>query len=168
MKPKSWIDKKPEIRQLKKWEAAWLAGTIDSDGSIGLYDYGREGRRVQVQVANVCEEFLEAVRKTIGCGSNVNHLPSMSHKGRKPMFNYCLKGSARCYWLLRQIVPFLIIKQAKAKAIIKELEDKPFGRWANATKAARKKASATMTNSWKNPEIRARRLAGMRRHYASR
>lgn len=75
---KTWIEKKPEIRKLKKWEAAWLAGVIDSDGSIGLYDYGREGRRVQIQVANICEVFLERVREVIGCGSNVNHLPSAS------------------------------------------------------------------------------------------
>jgi hypothetical protein len=164
--PKPWIDSKPEIRTLKKWEAAWLAGVVDSDGSVGLYDYGREGRRVQVQVANVCVPFLDRVRDVIGCGSQVNHVHSSSHLGKKPMFNYSLKGSCRCYWLLRQIVPYLIVKKEVAARIIREVEDRPFGRWANATKEARKRQSDWAKNSWRNPGVRARRLRGMKKHYA--
>lgn len=125
-----WIDYRPEIRRFLKWEAAWLAGIIDSDGSIGLYDYGREGRRVQIQIANVCPQFLKAIRKLIGCGSLVNHVPSLSHKGRQPMFNYSIKGSCRCYRVLTQIEPFLIVKREKARSILREVRRKPFGRWA--------------------------------------
>jgi len=166
MKP--WIDKKSEIRKLKKWESAWLAGVIDSDGSIGLYDYGREGRRVQVQVGNVCKEFLERVREVIGCGSSAFHARHPSHLGHKPMFNFSLKGSNRCYWLLRQILPFLIVKKDKAQSILAEIEAKPFGRWAAATPEARKRASRQLKNQWKNPAIRARRIAGMKKYYANR
>ncbi|MFY9484453.1 MAG: hypothetical protein WAP74_02420 [Patescibacteria group bacterium] len=66
---KRWIDKKPEVRRLKKWEAAWLAGVIDGEGSIGLYDYGRQGRRVMIQIANTNLEFLQFAHEIIGCGS---------------------------------------------------------------------------------------------------
>lgn len=163
-----WIDKKPEIRRLKKWEAAWLAGVIDGEGSIGIYN-GGDGRRVQVQCGNTSRPFLEKFREVIGCGSSVmrtgQHLQtgSTSHKGRKPMFHFSLKGSARCYWLLRQVVPFLIIKQEKAKAILHELETKPFGRWANASPEARQAHSSRLRAQWADPVIRAKRLAGMRR-----
>jgi hypothetical protein len=162
----NWIDKKPEIRKFVKWEAAWLAGVIDSDGSFGLYDYGKEGRRVLIQVGNTSEKLLWRIREVIGCGSNVNYAPSYSHKGRKPMYMYALKGSARCYWVLRQIVPFLIIKKEHALSIIRELEEKPFGRWANATPEAREMASKQARTAWADPVIRARRIQGMKDFYA--
>jgi len=117
-----------EVKQLKKWEAAWLAGIIDSDGSLGLY-HGKEGRIVIVQAANVCRPFLLKIRNTIGCGSTAYHIPSLSHKGRKPMYMYSVKGAKRCHKLLKQLLPFLIVKKQKAKKVILELENKPFGRW---------------------------------------
>lgn len=162
MRVPKWIDKKPEVRTLKKWEAAWLAGIIDSDGSIGLYNYGREGRRVQVQIANVHFGFLEKIRETIGCGSNVNHVPSASHKGHQRLYNYSVKGSCRCFWILRQISPFLVIKRDKAEAIIGELCRKPFGRWASNTEEKKVLASVTGRSTWRDPDIRAKRLAGMK------
>jgi hypothetical protein len=120
------------VRVLMKWQAAWLAGAIDSDGSIGLYK-AKEGRIVVVQMANVCHKFLRQIRKTIGCGSTAYHIPSLSHKGRQPMYMYSLKGARRCYRLLEQITPFLIVKKQKALKIMKELETKPFGRWKQYT-----------------------------------
>jgi hypothetical protein len=47
-----------QVNKLKKWESAWLAGAIDSDGSIGLYK-GKEGRIVIVQMANINLPFLK-------------------------------------------------------------------------------------------------------------
>ena len=140
-KPK-WIDARPEVRVFSKVEAAWLAGVIDGEGSIGLYD-GREGRRVQIQLGNTSEAFVQRFRELIGCGSTVfRRTFAESHHGREPMFHYALKGSARCYKVLKQVLPFLIIKRAKATEILHELESKPFGRWANATPAARAEAVA--------------------------
>jgi hypothetical protein len=166
---KNWIDKKPEIRKLLKSEAAWLAGVIDGEGSIGLYDYGREGRRAMIQLANTNKSFVDRARELIGCGSGINRSQwHKSHKGRKVMFMYSLKGSNRCYHLLKQIVPFLIIKRQKALDIIRELEEKPFGRWANATPEYRKIHSERSKNQWKNPEIRKNRIEGMLKYYASK
>src|SRR5579885_387165 len=129
------IDKKPEIRQFTTAEAAWLAAVIDGEG----------------------------MRRVIGCGSSIRRVSfGKSHIGRKPMYHYVLKGSARCYWVLFQIVSFLIIKKEKAKSILNELETKPFGRWANATPEARKKQSDRLKLQWKNPAIRARRMAGIK------
>lgn len=159
-----WIDERPEVRILSKVEAAWIAGVIDGEGSIGLYDYGREGRRVQVQLGNTSEAFVKRFRELIGCGSTVFRVAFVtSHHGRQPMYHYTLKGSARCYKLLRQVLPYLIIKRDKAASIIEELESKPFGRWANATKEAREEASRRQRENWADPVVRARRLKGMRK-----
>jgi hypothetical protein len=113
-------------------------------------------------MGNTSKPFVEEMRRIIGCGSSILRIKfASSHKGRKPIYQYALKGSARCYWVLKQVVKYLIIKKKRALNIIRELESKPFGRWANATKAARKRASKTSTSSWKNPRIRAARLKGM-------
>lgn len=164
-----WIDKKAEIRKLKKWEAAWLAGVIDGEGSIGLYDYGKEGRRVLIQMSNTDERFVQRMRDVIGCGSQVNRSRMHeSHKGRKVMYLYSLKGSSRCYWILKQVLPHLIIKKHKARAIIKELEKRPFGRWVNTTVKYRKMNSDRLRAEWQNPVIRQRRIAGLKRFYRTR
>jgi len=166
---KKWIEKKTEINNLKPWQAAWLAGIIDGEGSIGLYDYGKEGRRVCIQLSNTNKEFVDKMREIIGCGSQVNRAKwSKSHKGRKTIYLYSLKGSNRCYWILRQIIPYLIIKKQKAQEIIKELEERPFGRWANATKEYREIASKKTRESWGNPTIRQNRIDGMKRYYTNK
>jgi hypothetical protein len=163
MKAPKWIDARPEIRRLTKVEAAWIAAVIDGEGSIGLYDYGKEGRRVQIQLGNTSEAFVQRFRDLIGCGSTVFRVThGGSHKGRQPMYHYTLKGSARCYRVLKQVLPFLIIKHEKAQRIIGELESRPFGRWANATPEARAQHSARQKAAWADPPRRARRLAGMR------
>ena len=147
---KKWIEKRPEVRKLLKWEASWLAAIIDGEGSIGIYDYGKEGRRIQIQMGNTDEKLILRFREIIGCGSTVYRTKiHESHKGRKPMFQYSLKGSNRCYWVLKQILPFLITKKDKAFGIINEIEEKPFGRWANATPDARRRASEKMKEIWR-------------------
>jgi len=166
---KKWIDKKPEIRKFNKWEAAWLAGVIDGEGSIGIYDYGKEGRRILIQLSNTDKKFIEEARRIIGCGSQIIRTRwHKSHKGRKQMYSFSLKGSGRCYWVLKQIIPFLIIKRSKAFKIIHELENKPFGRWANATPEYRKMHSERLKKQWRDPELRQKRINGMRNYYASK
>ncbi len=167
MKP--WIDRKTEVRKFKKEEASWLAGVIDGEGSIGLYNYGREGRRVCIQLANTNKEFVCKVRRIVGCGSQINRTGwHKSHKGRKALYLYSLKGSNRCYRALKQIVPYLIIKRKKAIDILKELEEKPFGRWLNALPEYRKMHSDRLKKQWQNPIIRQKMIEGIKRYYESR
>lgn len=147
---KKWIEKRAEIRKFKKWEAAWVAAIIDGEGSVGIYNYGREGRRVQIQMGNTDSNLVSRLREIIGCGSTVFRTRiHLSHKGRKSMYQYSLKGSNRCYWVLKQICPYLITKKEKVSGIIKELEEKPFGRWVNATPEARQNASEKMKKIWR-------------------
>lgn len=161
------LEKRPEIRKFTVAEAAWLAGVIDGEGSVGLYDYGREGRRVQIQMGNTNENFVKEMKRIIGnIGSTVYRtIFEKSHKGRKPMYHYTLKGSLRCYFVLKQVIPYLIIKKEKAESIIRKLESEPFGKWKNTTKEARRRSSLRAKKSWKNPEVRAARIAGMLRRY---
>lgn len=144
------IPDKPEVRNFSEMEKAWLASTIDGEGSIGIYDYGREGRRICIQMGNTSEEYVKRMREIIGCGSTVyRHNFHNTHLGKKPMYHYALKGSARCYKVLKQIIPYLIIKKEKAISMIEEVESKPFGRWRNCSPESRAKSSSTMKEIWK-------------------
>ncbi len=153
-------------KKLSEIDSAWLAGVIDGEGSIGLYDYGKEGRRVLIQIGNTNEQFVQKVKELIGCGSSINrqHFGG-GHKGRKAMYHYTLKGSARCYVILKQIYPYLIIKKDLAERIIKEIETAPFGRWKNCTEESRKKQSEMAKKSWQNPIHRANRILGLKRYF---
>lgn len=148
-----------KVREFTALEAAWLAAVIDGEGSIGLYK-GFEGRFVIIQIGNTNNDFVQEVRRIIGCGSKVRRNKfGKSHKGRKPMYYYSLKGSARCLRVLVQIAKYLIIKKEKARHVIYEIKSKPFGAWTKARKAAQSKRSKL---SWKNPAIRAKRIKGIR------
>ncbi len=167
-KIKKWIEKKPEIRKFKKEDASWLAGVIDGEGSIGLYDYGKEGRRVCIQISNTNKNFVDNMRLIIGCGSQINRANwHKGHKGKKQMYLYSLKGSNRCYWVLKQIIPYLIIKKSKALNIIRELENKPFGRWVNCTKEYKKLNSERLKREWQDPIIRQNRINGIKKYHES-
>jgi hypothetical protein len=109
------------------------------------------------------------IREVIGCGSVcTRHFKGTLHKGRKPLYQYMMKGSERGLKLLGQVLPYLIVKREKTEAILNELRTHPFGRWAAATPEARARASERMKASWGDPDIRLRRLDGMRRHRAER
>ena len=163
---KKWLEQRPEIRKLKKWEASWLAAVIDGEGSIGLYNYGKEGRRVYIQMANTDKAFVERMREIIGAGSNIGRFKwHKSHKGRKQIYYYSLKGSNRCYKIIKQIVSYLVIKKQKALDIIEELEAKPFGRWVNATDESRKKAAEECKKRWADPSFREMTIRKMRNYH---
>lgn len=168
---KQWIDKKPEIRTMSEPEKAWLAATIDGEGSIGLYNF-KSGRSVTIQIGNTNRAFVARMKEIIGCGSSIlerQYNSTLSnHKGRKPIYFYCLKGSNRCYWVLIQVVDYLIIKKDKAQKIIKELEEKPFGRWVNATPEYRKLHSDRLKLQWQDPIKRRNRIEGMKKFYKNR
>ena len=155
------------IRVMSLEECAWLAGVIDGEGSIGLYNYGREGRRVQILVMNTNEAFVAHVRTIVGVGSSVMRCYYTSKLAKVPrkkvIYQWGLKGSIRCVEVLKQIVPYLIIKKVLALSIIKEVERNPFGRWVNATPADRELQSKKSKKSWSDPVIRQKRLEGMAR-----
>lgn len=157
---------KKTIRRMTPEECAWLAGVIDGEGSIGLYNYGKQGRRVMVQVTNTNEAFVAKVRMVVGAGSSVMrcyYTSKLANNPRKlPVYQWGLKGSIRCVEVLKQIVPYLIIKREKALNIIKEIESNPFGRWVNATPLDRQLQAIITHKTWSEPTIRRKRLNGMK------
>jgi len=156
------------VSNLTETEKAWLAGVIDGEGSVGIYR-SADGRRIEVQVCNTHFGFITKIRDVVGCGSIcTRHFHGSLHKGRKPLDQYTMKGSERGLKLLEQVLPYLIVRREKAEAILNELRTHPFGRWVAATPEARARTSERMKASWRGPDVRRRRIDGMRRHRAGR
>ena len=165
------------IRTMSESERAWLAAAIDGEGSLGIYMVNKakpqEGRRMSVQVSNTNLAFVRRVRDIVGAGTitardYLSKLSTSQHQGKNTMYQFSLRGHIRGMQVISQILPYLIIKREKAESILEELREKPFGRWAAATPEAKKKQSNRTKQTWQNPEIRGRRVAGMKQYWARR
>lgn len=116
------------IRTLKDTEAAYLAGIIDGEGTVGLYQgfrkSGRPYKIVLVSVSNT-DETLMAWLVSIG-GGFVARDKSKSRKPHwKPSFTWAVQAHVDVLGLLKQTLPYLVIKKSRAEMIIDYLEGKP-------------------------------------------
>jgi GH15 family glucan-1,4-alpha-glucosidase len=146
------------IRTFTQPEAAWLASAIDGEGSLNMYQY-KGGRSAIIVVYNTIIAYVNKAKEIIGSGTVTRHI---KEKGRKDVFRYSMKGSGRCYQVIKQIIPYLIIKKERAEAIVDTIENTPFGLESHRTKEYRKKASNRVKKEWKNARVRLARIAGMK------
>ena len=104
-------------RELSATDAAWLAGFIDADGSIGLG--GRQGSRYwlrpMVQVGQASKAVLEHIVDLVGEGS--------IGKNSKRTFYNLRYGPTVFRWLLPQLIPYLVVKRKQAELLL-EYADK--------------------------------------------
>lgn len=92
-------------------DLGWAAGMIDGEGSISL---ARKGGAhcycLQLDVGNTCRAALVALRDIFGAG---NVCTKKTHGNRKPGWQWYV-GRAQAAKVLRQIAPYLRIKQQQA------------------------------------------------------
>ena len=157
------------IRTMSEIERAWLAAVIDGEGSIGIYLSSKkdpsQGRAIFIQAANTFRPFVDRIHEVVGAGSITarEYRSKLGNEHReKTIFQFGLKGSRRGMEVLEQILPYLIVKKEKAEAILKELREKPFGRWANATPESRARMAEMTRQSWKDPIVRQKRIDGLK------
>lgn len=162
------------VRKMTDTESSWLACALDGEGSIGIYT-GKDGRRAEIQLVNTNYEFVQHAKELVGgIGSTICRHNYSPHGSKTPeirnrvIYQWSLKGSNRCYVVLRQIIPYLIIKKNKAEAIINEIDEHPFGRWNNQTTERRKLASSIAARTWSDPNIRERRIISINMSIARR
>lgn len=108
----SW--KKPSLaRIMTEPEAAWLAALVDGEGSIVRH---REKPNVfRLSIANNCVPLLEKVVVVAGVGKVYKKTKPMKANHAQGYWWACYGESARA--LLRQMIPWLIVKRAKALAV---------------------------------------------------
>jgi len=106
--------RQPKARVLTKSERAWLAGLFDGEGSIVL-PKGPHTNSLRLSVTNTCYPLLEQILSVTGTGAIVNH-HTATEKHAQCWYWQCYADNARS--LLRQMLPWLIVKREKAEAVL--------------------------------------------------
>lgn len=96
---------------MKQTELAYIAGTMDSDGSIGVNRY-RGGYRIAVQTSMRNPKIPTWLYENIG-----GCLTKTSKDGR-PLYKWMLGGN-KAKVLCQEILPYLIEKTLQAKIIVR-------------------------------------------------
>jgi hypothetical protein len=125
------------MNTINEKDLIYLAGFVDGDGSIIAKfilhkDYVKTrpyqiSLTVQITQKTKRKWFLEEIKNIIGEG-NVNDrtvFPSQSFKEAK-VSDYCLVGPAAVGKFLKQIQPYLRLKQKQANLVIRITEQLPY------------------------------------------
>lgn len=110
------------LRKLMPNEAAYIAGFLDGDGCISIYQPKFPQKSLQKRViVSFCGKE-ETVMKWIAdklrigyCGVHRRH-HFWNHEYE--VWQYGLGGNVKVLWLLKQVEPYLILKKEKAKEAI--------------------------------------------------
>lgn len=120
---RKWL-KKCSVKEMLPTDAAWLAGLIDGEGTIGVYknSNGHGGRFVQytLQVVNTHVGALRRCRKISGVGS-VN--PKWRAKQHKPCWAWKVSSQRDIIAVLEQVLPHLTIKLPQARRSLRLWKD---------------------------------------------
>lgn len=106
---------------MRKEEAAWLAAAVDGEGSVLFLrarGKGKAANIIRVVVHNTNRPFVEEAHRIAKAGRIGG--PYL-RTGRQPMF-WWLCVNQQAAGVLRQIVPFLIIKRRHAEIAIEVCE----------------------------------------------
>lgn len=95
-------------------DAAYLAGLIDADGTIGLYRKGRNGGAqyvLQMGISNTRNDVLAWVQEVTGVGLVAVNRPA--DERRKAAYHWIVQN--RGAWsVLQQVMPYMRIKNDRA------------------------------------------------------
>lgn len=106
-------------------EKAWLAGFIDGEGSIVYYMAGRNKSHKSwlISLGNTHLGSVEYCQKITGVGSVRLSKPA---KGtHKAQWRWRVNPQREIAAIVRQILPYLVIKQEQASKFLSEFEDLP-------------------------------------------
>ena len=116
---------------MKLIDKVWLACAIDSEGTIGYYRRGfNQDRvpmwRVSCYIANSDRQYIENCAYLMG--SNVKERPEDTRIAKdgspyKPRY-YTEVTHLKAYRVIKQILPYLIIKANRAREVLALYEDR--------------------------------------------
>lgn len=95
---------------MSRVQAAWLAGLFDGEGSI-IRPHAHRTNSVRITINNTCQPLVQQIAQVTGTG-NVLYRASKNPKHADQWVWQCYADNARS--LLRQMLPWLIVKREKA------------------------------------------------------
>ena len=116
------------MKKLTGAEKAWLAAALDGEGCIYIHLVTRPGARNQkrlkliVNISNTNRAFVDRAKTITGRGviATMKQNTAARRYGKTfvPCFVWMLQNQQEVLELLPQILPHLIIKRAKAEAVL--------------------------------------------------
>ena len=101
---------------LKDWEAAYLAGIIDGEGSITLTRmHKNEYRRPCISISSSDPELIQYLKSLIGGNISIkkNYKPSK----HKDSYTLSVKNKEKVLYILEMISPLLRVDKKKNRAL---------------------------------------------------
>ncbi|WP_077214721.1 LAGLIDADG family homing endonuclease [Bacillus dakarensis] len=102
---------------MKNWEAAYLAGIIDGEGTVTLTRmHENEYRRPCITIASTDKELLDYIQTLTGgtITKKKNYKPDI----HKNSYSLMIKKKDTVFYLLRKISNFLRIEKKKQRALL--------------------------------------------------
>ncbi|NWN98374.1 MAG: hypothetical protein HLX45_12850 [Bacillus sp. (in: Bacteria)] len=100
---------------MKNWQAAYLAGIIDGEGTITLTRmHQNEHRRPCITIASTDKELLLFIKSIVGgaLSSKKNYNPEK----HKDSYTLSIKSKSEVLYILEQIEPYLRVNQKRLRA----------------------------------------------------
>ncbi len=111
-------------------EKAWMACAIDAEGTISLGPDKRHNTiHIKVNVCNTCFEFAQQFASLTN--NKIHCRPPHGDLAKKDLYEVNVTSKQNLKELLDAILPYLIVKRAKAEAVLAYIEKNPLGRQAN-------------------------------------
>lgn len=117
---------------MKISEAAYIAGFIDGEGCIGIgwtrsrHNAKKRYRKLSLQITQTEREPLDFVVEKLGVGKVYGpHIRQAGELGTKPRYTYSLRRQPEIVRVLRLLLPYFIVKRARAEAAIAAYGDAP-------------------------------------------
>jgi len=95
---------------MNELEKVWLACAIDGEGSIG-FQKGKQATGIYIDVNNSNLKFVNKAKEI----TSVGFIICFRKPKRLPMYSWRVKRANDCYWILQEILPYLIIKRESAE-----------------------------------------------------
>ncbi|KYD08107.1 MULTISPECIES: LAGLIDADG family homing endonuclease [Heyndrickxia] len=101
---------------MKKWEASYVAGIIDGEGSITLTRmHEKENRRPCITIASTDKELLIYIQSITG--GTINNKKNYHPDKYKDSYTLYIKKKSDVFYTLQNVLPFLRIKQKRLRSI---------------------------------------------------
>lgn len=101
---------------MEKWEASYIAGIIDGEGSISLTRmHEKEHRRPCISIASTDIELLIYIQKLTG--GVINNKKNYKPDRHKDSFTLTIKKKEDVFYSLENITPFLRVDRKRNRSI---------------------------------------------------